>query len=174
MVSKVFAKLVNNRTVNHLEKCGFPSGFQYGFRSSRSTADLLTGLGLLELWHLIYLRLLTGLGMLVFFIDLSLVEFQVRYLALFLLFSVIDGFEWCWMGSLHKNIQLMLEFIKAPFMVLHFSYRSMTLLMMLSVIFTIYADDTTLYSKCGQTFDLWQQLELASELESNLQDTGLG
>ena len=42
MVSKVFAKLVNNRTVNHLEKCGFPSGFQYGFRSSRSTADLLT------------------------------------------------------------------------------------------------------------------------------------
>ena len=29
----------------------------------------------------------------------------------------------------------------------------------------IYADDTTLYSKCDQTFDLWQQLELASELE---------
>ena len=41
-VSKVFEKLVNNRVVNHLEKCGFPSGFQYGFRSSRSTADLLT------------------------------------------------------------------------------------------------------------------------------------
>ena len=30
----------------------------------------------------------------------------------------------------------------------------------------IYADDTTLYSKCDQTYDLWQQLELASELES--------
>ena len=28
----------------------------------------------------------------------------------------------------------------------------------------IYADDTTLYSKCDQAFDLWQQLELASEL----------
>ena len=35
----------------------------------------------------------------------------------------------------------------------------------------IYADDTTLYSKCDEVFDLWQQLELASELESDLQDT---
>ena len=38
----------------------------------------------------------------------------------------------------------------------------------------IYADDTTLYSKCDQASDLWQQLELASELESDLQDTELG
>ena len=44
----------------------------------------------------------------------------------------------------------------------------MIFLMMLSV---IYADDTTVYSKCDQTSDLRQQLELASELESNLQDT---
>ena len=35
----------------------------------------------------------------------------------------------------------------------------------------IYADDTTLYSRCDQASDLCQQLELASELESNLQDT---
>ena len=32
----------------------------------------------------------------------------------------------------------------------------------------IYADDTTLYSKCDQASGLWQQLELASELESDL------
>ena len=32
----------------------------------------------------------------------------------------------------------------------------------------IYADDTTLYTKCDQTSDLWQQLVLASELESDL------
>ena len=38
----------------------------------------------------------------------------------------------------------------------------------------IYANDTTLYCKCGQAFDLWQQLELAFELQSDLQDTGLG
>ena len=35
----------------------------------------------------------------------------------------------------------------------------------------IYADDTTLYSKCDQISDLWQQLELASELESDLRNT---
>ena len=33
---------------------------------------------------------------------------------------------------------------------------------------TIYADDTTLYSKCDWASDLWQQLELASQLESDL------
>ena len=35
----------------------------------------------------------------------------------------------------------------------------------------IYADDTTLYSKCDQTCNVWQQLEFASELESNLRGT---
>ena len=35
----------------------------------------------------------------------------------------------------------------------------------------IYADDTTLYSKCDQASDMCQQLELASELESDLRDT---
>ena len=35
----------------------------------------------------------------------------------------------------------------------------------------INADDTNLYSKCDQASDLWQHLELASELESDLQDT---
>ena len=34
-----------------------------------------------------------------------------------------------------------------------------------------YADDTTFYSKCDQASDLWQQLELDSELESDLRDT---
>ena len=56
----------------------------------------------------------------------------------------------------------------APFLVLHFSYYTlMTFLMMLSVILQS-AYDITHYSKCDQAFDLWQQLELASELESNL------
>ena len=35
----------------------------------------------------------------------------------------------------------------------------------------IYADHTTLYSKCDWASDLWHQLELASEPESDLQDT---
>ena len=42
MISKVFEKLLNNRIVDRLEKCGLFSDFRYGFRSSQSTADLLT------------------------------------------------------------------------------------------------------------------------------------
>ena len=97
-------------------------------------------------------------------------EFQVRYLALFLLFSVIDNFEWFWMEGLDKNIQLMWEFLKAPFLVLHFSYIND---LPYDVIYTIaiYADDTILYSQCDRASDLWQQHELASELESDLRGT---
>ena len=35
----------------------------------------------------------------------------------------------------------------------------------------IYADDTTLYSECDQAPEMWQQLQLASELESDLRGT---
>ena len=72
------------------------------------------------------------------------------------------------MGIFHKNISLMLEFLKAPFWVQRFSYYTlMTFLKMLFVIF----DDTSLYSKCDQASHLWQQLELVPELESDLQNT---
>ena len=73
--------------------------------------------------------------MLIFFTTLTLMVFQVRYLTLFFLLSVVDGFRCFWMGSLHKNIQLKLLFFKGPFLVLHFShYTLMTFLIMLSVI----------------------------------------
>ena len=129
VVSKVFEILVNNRIVDYLEKCGLFSDFQYGFRSSRSTADLLTVVsdkipracnrsGATQA----VARFLTGFGMLVFFTNVSLMEFQARFL-----FSVIDSLQSFWMASLHKNIQLMLEFLKAAFLVLHFSYYTLTL-----------------------------------------------
>ena len=56
-------------------------------------------------------------------------------MALFHLFSVIGGAGWFWMGNLDKNIQLIIEFLKASFLVLHFSYYTLvTFLMMSSVI----------------------------------------
>ena len=108
VVSKVFQKLVNKRIVDHLDKCGLFSDSQYALRSSLSPADLQTVISdriarafnrsgstqavALDkskafdwVWH-------TG-----FLHNSSLMEFQVRYLALFLLFSVIDGFGWFWM-----------------------------------------------------------------------------
>ena len=42
VVAKVFEKLVNNRIIDHLEKCDLFYNFRYGFMSSRSTAVLLT------------------------------------------------------------------------------------------------------------------------------------
>ena len=35
VVSKVFERLVDNRILDHLEKCDIFSDFQYGFTSSR-------------------------------------------------------------------------------------------------------------------------------------------
>ena len=90
---------------------------------------------------MIYPRLLIGCGMLVCFTNLSLMGFWVRYLALFNLFSGINSLEWLWMGSLHKNIQLMLESLKAPFLALHFSYYMLINFLMIDI--TIYADDTS-------------------------------
>ena len=110
----------------------------------------------------------------VFFTDLNLIEFWVRYLSLFHLFSVIDNFVWLWMGSIGKNTQLMLEFFKVPY----YAYTFPTLQLYMNDLLdyfickiNVYSDDTTPYSKCNQASDLWQQLEMAAEHESDLRDT---
>ena len=107
--------------------------------------------------------------MLVFFTNLSLMEFQVRYLALFLLFSVIGGL---WVVLDGKSSQEYPVNAGVP----QGSILGPTVFLLYINDFpddvisniAIYADDTTLYSKCDQASDLWQQLELASELESDL------
>ena len=62
-------------------------------------------------------------------------------MALFLLFSVITTFRE--------------EFLKGPFLVLHFCYYIMAFLMMLPVILiSMLHDDTAIYPKCDQATDL--------------------
>ena len=53
-------------------------------------------------------------------------------------------------------------------LVLHFTYINDILDVVCNI--SIYADDTTLYSKYGQALDLWKQLQFTSELESDLKD----
>ena len=75
------------------------------------------------------------------------------------------------MGSPLKNIQLMLEFLRAPFLVLScFLLYINDLPDDVICDIAIYADDTNFYSECDQASDLWQQLELAYEVESALRD----
>ena len=94
-------------------------------------------------------------------------EFQVTYLVFFLLSSVIDSFRQFWMASICKNIQLMLELFKAPFLVL-FLLNMNDFLDDVIYDIAINADGTTLYSNCDQKSNLWQQLELAFERGSDL------
>ena len=106
VVSKLFEKLINNRIFDHLEKCGLFYDFQYGFRSSRSTAGPLTVVSDRIVRVFNRSRATRALAL-----DIS------KAVCLFL---VIDSFRLFWMGSLHKIIQLMLQFLRAPFLVQHF------------------------------------------------------
>ena len=116
VVSKVFKKLVNNRFVDHLKKCGLFSDFQYGFGSS---ADLLTVVSDRST-RAFYKSGATGPVAL----DISKAFDRVWYaglskphgisgqiFGLISFFLSTDSFGWFWMGGLHKNIQLMLELI---------------------------------------------------------------
>ena len=92
-------------------------------------------------------------------------------MALFLLFSVIDSFGWFWIESLLKNNQLKLLSILSPTLfVLYINDVPEDVICDIA----IYVDDTTLYTRYDQASDLWQQIELASELDFDLRDTGLG
>ena len=172
---------VSNRILNHLEKCDLSADFQYGFRSS-STADLLTVVfdkiarafnrsWVTQAVALDISKAFNRVCMPVFFTELILMEFQVRYLVLFLLFSVVGCFGWFYMGSLHKSIQLMLEFLRGPFLVWHFSYHALVTFLMMLYVILLSMLLIALYSKCDQVSELWWQLESASEPESDLRDT---
>ena len=183
VVSKVFEKLVNNRIVDHLEKCGLFSDFQYGFRSSRSTVDLLTVVsdGIARavnrsvatrvvaldiskafdrVWHAGLLHKLTSYGN-----SGQIFGLISSFLSNRRLRVVLDG----------KSSQEYPVNAGVP----QGSTLGPTLFLLCindlpdDVIcnIAIYADDATLYCKCNEASDLWQQLELASELESDLQDT---
>ena len=150
VVIKVFEKLVNNRIPDHLEKCCLIPDFQYGFSFSRSTANLLkVALDRIardfnksratqtvhRVWYDGLLYKLKSDGILGEIFGL-------------ISFSVQDSFRWFWMGIHHKNMQLMLEFLKAPFLILHFFLLHFNNGLPDNICNTlIYADDITLYSQ---------------------------
>ena len=183
VVSKVFEKLANNTIVDHLEKCGLFSDFQYGFRSSRSTADLLTVVSdrIARAFNRSWASRAVAL-------DISKAFDRVWHAGLLhkLKFYGISGQIFGLISSFLSNKQLRVVLdgkssqedpVNAG--VPQGSILGPTLFLLYinnlpdDVIcdIAIYADDTTLYSKCDRASDLWQHLELASELESDLRDT---
>ena len=99
-------------------------------------------------------------------------EFQVRYLALFLFFFsnrqlwvVLDGKS---SQEYPVNAGVSEDSILGPTLFLLY-INDLPDNVICSI--AIYADDNTFYSKCNYSSDLWQELELASKLESNLRDT---
>ena len=180
VVSKVFEKLVNNRIVDHLEKCGLFSDFQYGFRSSRSTADFLTVVS-----HRIARAFNRSGATRAVALDISKAFDRVCHAGLLhklrsyeisrQIFDLISSF----LGN--RQLRVVLD-VKSPqeypvnAEVPQGSILCPTVFLLyindlpdyvISNI-AIYTDDTTLYSKCDQASNLWQQLELASELEFDL------
>ena len=72
-------------------------------------------------------------------------------------------------GKSSQEYPLMLEFLKGPFLFLHFSYyRLMTFLMLLRVILL---SMLMMLLSTNEVSDLLEQLELTSELESDLRGT---
>ena len=73
--------------------------------------------------------------------------------------SFLNSNRWLWVvleEILHMNIQLMLEFLKALFLVLHFSYYTLMTLMMLPVILLSLLMTLLSILKCDQASELWQ------------------
>ena len=180
VVSNVFEKLVNNRIVDHLEKCGVFSDFQYGFRSCRSTADLLTVVSgriarafkrsgatralaldiskaFDRVWHTGVLHKLKSYGILGQIFALISSFLSNRRLRV-----VLDG-----KSSQEYPVNAGVSqgsFLGTTFFFLYINDLPDDFICDIA----IYADDSTLYSKRDRACDLRQQLELTSELESHL------
>ena len=176
VVSKIFEKLVNNRIVNHLEKCGLFSDFQYGFRSSRSTADLLTVL--YDRIARIFNR--SGATQAVA-LDISKVFDRVWHAGLLhklnsygisgQIFGLISSFP------SNRRLRVVLDGRSSQEYPVNAGVRQGSILdPTLFLLYVndlsddlicdtaIYADDTTVYFKCDQASVLWQQLELVCEI----------
>ena len=159
VVSKFFKKLVNTRIVDHSEKCGVFPNFQYGFRSSWSTVDLLAAT-----------------------FDKTARAFKSSWATWAVALDISKAFDRVWHAGLLQNrksygrwLQVVLygkSWQEYPVNAGVPQYSILGLKLFLLYIndlpddvtcnIVIYADDTNLYFQYNQASDKWQKLELAS------------
>ena len=180
VVSKLFERLINNRLVQHLEATNLFTDFQYGFRSARSTADLLT-----VITERIYRSLDNNGGAQAVALDISkafdkvwhagllhkLASYGVAGKAHGIISSflkgrkmnvVLDGKS---SGEFSINAGVPQGSILGPTLfLLYINDLPDDLISKIA----IYADDTTLYGTCSNASNLWSHLEMTAELEADL------
>ena len=165
VVSKVVEKLVNNKIIDHLEKCGLTAVSDRIARAfNRSGATRAVALDISKafdrVWHTGLLHKFKSYG-----ISGQIFDLISFFLSNMRLRVVLDGQS---LQEYPVNAGVSQGSILRPALFLiHINDLPDDVICNIA----IYANATTLCSKCDQASDLCQQLELSSELESDLRDT---
>ena len=145
VVSNMFQKLINKKLVNYLKNGSHFCNFRYGFRFSYSTTDLLrivpdritrvfNRFGVTRAIAFDFSKDFDSVWFAALMHQCKSDEISVRAFGLILPFLRKHDFVWFWMGTIYKNIQLILMFLKDLLLALYFSYYTlMAFLMIISV-----------------------------------------
>ena len=170
VVSKVFEKLVSNIVVDHGEKCLF-SDFQYGFRSSQSTVGLITVVfdRIARAFNRSYATGAVALDIYKAFdrvLHAGLLHKHKSYGISGQIFGLISSF------LSNRRLSVVLNGKYSQEYPVHAGVPQGSILR--PTLCLVYINDLRGNAICIIAIyadDMWQQLELASELESNLRDT---
>ena len=181
IVSKIFESFINDSLIKHLDSTGLFSDLQYGFRTLRSTADILTVLS-----ERIYNSMDAGGETRAIALDISKAFDKVWHAGLLHklksygvvgpILGILESF------MIERSLKVVLDGQSSPLFCINAgvpqgSVLGPTLFLvfindlpdgMLSRI-GIYADDTTLYSSLGKS-GIFEKVESAGELERDLSD----
>ena len=181
IVSKIFESFINDSLIKHLDSTGLFSDLQYGFRTLRSTADILTVLS-----ERIYNSMDAGGETRAIALDISKAFDKVWHAGLLHklksygvvgpILGILESF------MIERSLKVVLDGQSSPLFCINAGVPQGSVLgPTLFLVFIndlpdgilsrigIYADDTTLYSSLGKS-GIFEKVESAGELERDLSD----